>query len=921
MQQMFRKAAMDKVSSPEQLDLLMQVTSPMGWLALATVGVVLFAVGIWSVMGSIPDLVSGQGVLIRGERLLEVKAAATGDLVEVRVSPGSDVAAGAVLAIIRADKSQIEERLNLKRQEVDRTRNQQAGDSASDQTSIARNESLISSKRQELRLMQERRKTLADLVAKGLKAGNVVMDADQRILGTQSEINGMEKENSAIRSRNAQRENQLAGVQAEVQALENQLARTTVELTSPTTGRVVEVIKSTNDKVGEGEPIVRLEPREGAKAEQGARQFCEGRVHAVMYVGGNEAGRVLKGQAARISPTDVKKEEYGYMPGKVEWVATHAASPRGHAREAEERRPRAAVHAGRGRLRGARVPDPGSRRRRAGSAGPPPPGPSKKIELRCPGAPRRWWWRRRSHLLRPPRRQERPRRLRARRMSDRAPRRDGREEPKARIPKPPDQRGSRRRPSCRWKRWSAAPPPSGSSSATSAGSSRSRSCASSAACRATAPRPTTSSRPRASTASRPRASSTTNLEKLYELKLPVVLFWNMNHFLVLEGFKGDKAYLNDPAQGPRRVTMEELDSSYSGVVLTFEPGPGVQEGRPEAEHGRRRCASGSAGLPGALTLRDAVRALPRGARPRRPDLHAGLHRRLPDREPRLHDQAAALGHGARRPSSMPSSPGSRSTTCCGWRRSCRCCTRAASSTTSSACPCPTSCSGSRARSGRASAINDRVAEHDRGPPDHHRHRPAAWSCSTPSCMMLVRRPPHPRRRLRRLAEPGCGEGDRRGCGPTPAAACCRTRASCMGTAMGGLQMIETLKATGGESEFFGRWAGYQSKVLLRRAAPDRALRDHLRGARHRGDPGHHDRVRDGRLQGHDGVPHRRHARRLPDACQRASRARSANLVNFGGMLQELAGRHEPPRRRAALPDRPAVRGGGEGEEGRPQGRR
>jgi HlyD family secretion protein len=90
---------------------------------------------------------------------------------------------------------------------------------------------------------------------------------------------------------------------------------------------VVEVIKSTNDKVGEGEPIVRLEPREGAKAEQGARQFCDGRVHAVMYVGGNEAGRVLKGQAARISPTDVKKEEYGYMPGTVEWVATHAASP------------------------------------------------------------------------------------------------------------------------------------------------------------------------------------------------------------------------------------------------------------------------------------------------------------------------------------------------------------------------------------------------------------------------------------------------------------------------------------------------------------------------------------------------------------------------------------------------------------------
>jgi NHLM bacteriocin system ABC transporter peptidase/ATP-binding protein len=69
-----------------------------------------------------------------------------------------------------------------------------------------------------------------------------------------------------------------------------------------------------------------------------------------------------------------------------------------------------------------------------------------------------------------------------------------------------------------------------------------------------------------------------NLEKLYELKLPVVLFWNMNHFLVLEGFKGNTVFLNDPAQGPRKITLEELDSSYSGVVLTFETSPEFKKG-------------------------------------------------------------------------------------------------------------------------------------------------------------------------------------------------------------------------------------------------------------------------------------------------------------------------------------------------------
>ena len=72
------------------------------------------------------------------------------------------------------------------------------------------------------------------------------------------------------------------------------------------------------------------------------------------------------------------------------------------------------------------------------------------------------------------------------------------------------------------------------------------------------------------------------VDALSTLRPPAILFWNFNHFVVFEGFGnwlGHRvAYLNDPASGRRKVPLSELDGSFTGVVLTFERGPGFERG-------------------------------------------------------------------------------------------------------------------------------------------------------------------------------------------------------------------------------------------------------------------------------------------------------------------------------------------------------
>ena len=86
-------------------------------------------------------------------------------------------------------------------------------------------------------------------------------------------------------------------------------------------------------------------------------------------------------------------------------------------------------------------------------------------------------------------------------------------------------------------------------------------------------------------------------------KFPCIIHWNFNHFLVLDGFKGNKAVLNDPAKGCYTVPMETFDKSFTGICLMFEPSETFEpSGKPKSMFEFAKTKMKGAGVAVAFTI-------------------------------------------------------------------------------------------------------------------------------------------------------------------------------------------------------------------------------------------------------------------------------------------------------------------------------
>ena len=96
----FSKAAIDKQRSPENIDKLLQVTTPISWIGLAALGMMIFSLLMWSIFGAIVDKVEGTGILLDAGGVANVSSVVGGKVERVLVAPGTQVRKGDVIAYI-----------------------------------------------------------------------------------------------------------------------------------------------------------------------------------------------------------------------------------------------------------------------------------------------------------------------------------------------------------------------------------------------------------------------------------------------------------------------------------------------------------------------------------------------------------------------------------------------------------------------------------------------------------------------------------------------------------------------------------------------------------------------------------------------------------------------------------------------------
>jgi len=327
----FRKVALEKLSSPEQLDQAIRVTNPRGWAALCAFGALLLATVVWSVIGRIPVEVSGGGMLLRRAGVFGVFSPSSGMLAEVLVKANDEVRRGQTVARIaqpelarsvelaRADVAQVQAIYDVA------SRNSSAGlalgigDLARRRTYLDDSIAIASDR---IAHLEDKVASTGQLFAKGLIGRDAMIaaetelnDARQAKVALTDERKELVTKELDLRSGKVTEQQraalELSEAKNRLAELESQLA-SAAQVTSPFDGKVTAILAEQGEVVAPGSGLFQLE-------------VPDMELNAVLFVSPLDGKKVLPGMRVHLSPANVREEEYGFMLATVTSVSEFPA--------------------------------------------------------------------------------------------------------------------------------------------------------------------------------------------------------------------------------------------------------------------------------------------------------------------------------------------------------------------------------------------------------------------------------------------------------------------------------------------------------------------------------------------------------------------------------------------------------------------
>ncbi|RJQ64814.1 MAG: NHLP bacteriocin system secretion protein [Desulfobacteraceae bacterium] len=336
--QIFRKASLERLSSPEQLDQLMQVTKPLKWLSLLACFIIIGVAACWGWWGEIFTKVHGQGILMTSGSVYDVVSLGAGRVEDLNVEAGDTVRAGQVLAVLA--QPELEQQIQEVKEELKNLNAERNLVRSLDLKTIDLKKKYLAEKRRALEesigFNEQRAKFLAKQAEniKGLIEKKILTPIQyeeavkeqnntlHEVMKLKSELKNLSAQETELDS---QREKDLITVEYRISQSKEKLKalREKFDLqsrvVSPHAGRVLEIFKDAGKVIGIGEPLLSLEiGHEGSDPPS-----------CVLYFPSVEGKKLRTGMSVHVSPSVVKKETYGYVLAEISEVSSFPASSKG----------------------------------------------------------------------------------------------------------------------------------------------------------------------------------------------------------------------------------------------------------------------------------------------------------------------------------------------------------------------------------------------------------------------------------------------------------------------------------------------------------------------------------------------------------------------------------------------------------------